>query len=76
MAKQVGDFSAMRYHAALVNRDYVDSIFDSANKFIRSGVLNGIQSYGISTIAPINYDENIIAYPPFYNEQAQNLQGM
>lgn len=75
IAKQVGDFAAGRYHAALVNRDYVDSIFESANKFIRSGVLNGIQSYGIKTIAPINYDENIKVYPPFYNPSSPELTG-
>lgn len=63
----VGDFAAEKYHAAVVNRDYVDSIYDSSNQFIRSGNINGLQNYGITTTASINYDQNIIAHPPFYN---------
>lgn len=67
----VGDFAAEKYHAAVVNRDYVDSIYDSSNQFIRSGNLNGLQTYGITTTATINYDQNIIAHPPFYNPTNQ-----
>lgn len=67
----VGDFAAERYHAAVVNRDYVDSIYESSNNFIRSGTLNSLDNFGISTQADINYDDNIIAHPPFYNPTNQ-----
>lgn len=67
VSNPVGDFAAEKYHAAVLNRDYIDSIYECANKVMRTGVINSLQYYGITTQAQINYDENIVAHPPFYN---------